>query len=128
MQTGSAAVEFALCFLLIFTVGYSVMEFARAVHAYTVIAGATREAARYAVVHGSRSGSPATQDVIRQRVERWAVGLNASQLTVNATWTPSNAPGSSVRVDASYSVVPFTGLILSQPLTVSSKSELVISQ
>jgi Flp pilus assembly protein TadG len=128
LEKGSAAVEFALCFLLVFLIAYSVMEFARAAYAYTVLAGATREAARYAVVHGSKSGSPATQTTIEERVERWAVGLNSSALTVNTTWTPSNSPGSKVRVDASYSVAPFTRLILSQPLTLSSRSELVISQ
>jgi Flp pilus assembly protein TadG len=127
-QKGSAMIEFALCFLLMFGLLYGVMEFSRIVYSRTVLAGATREASRYAMVHGSRSASPATNEAIRAQVLRWSFGLNPAALVVNTTWDPSNSPGSTVRVEASYTIAPFTRLILDTPLTLASRSEMVISQ
>ena len=78
MQKGSSMIEFGLCFLVVFGFIYAIFEFGRIVYSYNVIAGATREASRYAMVHGSNSGSAATSDVIRARVVRWAIGLTGS--------------------------------------------------
>jgi len=122
-------VEFALSFLLLFVILYSIMEFGRIVHSYNVLAGATREASRYAIVHGSKSGSPATEADIRNQVIRWAIGLDESRITVTTTWDPvSKPPSGKVRIQSTYNVAPMTGLILSAPLTLSSRSEMVISQ
>jgi Flp pilus assembly protein TadG len=121
-------VEFGLCFLLVFGLIYAIFEFGRVVYSYNVLAGATREASRYAMVHGSQSGSAATTDQIRAVVTRWAVGLNPSALNVTPTWTPNNSPGSRVRVVTSYTITPYTTFILGSPLTVGSRSEMVISQ
>jgi Flp pilus assembly protein TadG len=127
-QKGAAMLEFALSFLLFFTVMYAIMEFGRFVYSYTILAGATREAARYAIVHGVSSGSPATQNDVRSALLRHAIGLNASALTVATTWNPGNTPGARVRIDATYVMTPFSGLIFRSPLTIGSRSEMVISQ
>lgn len=121
-------VELSLCFLLVFSLIYALMEFSRVVYCYNILAGATREASRYAIVHGSKSGSVATASDIQAQVARWAIGLDTSALTVNTTWTPGNTPGSSVRVESSYTVTPFTSLIIPASLTIGSRSEMVISQ
>ena len=81
-------VELSLCFLLVFSLIYALMEFSRVVYCYNILAGATREASRYAIVHGSKSGSVATASDIQAQVARWAIGLDTSALTVNTTWTP----------------------------------------
>ena len=127
-ERGSAAIEFALCFVLMFSLFCAVMEFSRIVYARTVLAGATREASRYAMVHGSRSGSPASDATIRAKVVRWASTLNSDALVVNTTWIPSNTPGSRVRVQASYTIAPLARFVISTPLTIGSRSEMVISQ
>ena len=127
-QKGAAMIEFALSFLLVVSMIVALMEFARVVYAYNLLAGATREATRYAAVHGSKSGSPATEEDIRNRVLRWTIGLDSSAVVVNTTWLPSNAPGSSVRIQASYSVNPFSRLVIWNPITVGSRSEMLISQ
>jgi Flp pilus assembly protein TadG len=127
-QKGSAVLESSLCFLLLFSVLYATMEFGRAVYSYNILAGATREASRYAVVHGSRSTSPATEADIRAEVERWAVGLNTTNLSVSATWTPGNTPGSRVRVSTTYTIAPITRLLLQAPIQVSARSQMMISQ
>ena len=121
-------VEFALCFLLVFSVVYSVIEFGRFVFVYNTLAGATREAARYAIVHGSKSGSIATPADIRAQVTRWTIGLDPASLTVNTTWVPANTPGSLVRIQTSYNFSPMAGLVLHNPLTIGSRSEMVMSQ
>ena len=54
---------------------YALMEFSRFVYCYNILAGATREASRYAMVHGSKSGAPATASDIQAQVERWGIGL-----------------------------------------------------
>ena len=46
--------EFGLCFLLVFGLVYAIFEFGRVVYSYNVLAGATREASRYAMVHGAK--------------------------------------------------------------------------
>ena len=128
MQKGSSMIEFGLCFLVVFGFIYAIFEFGRIVYSYNVIAGATREASRYAMVHGSNSGSAATSDVIRARVVRWAIGLDPAALNVNTTWTPGNTPRSRVRVETSYTITPYTTLLVGGPLTLRSRSEMVISQ
>jgi Flp pilus assembly protein TadG len=127
-QRGSTVIEFGLAFLLFFTILYATMEFGRIVASYDILAGATREATRYAIVHGSASGSPASASDIQNIVRRWAIGLDRNSVVVTTTWSPGNGPGSLVRVQSSYTVQPFTGLILHSGLTLKSSSELTISQ
>ena len=113
-EKGSTVIEFGLCFLLVFGFIYAVFEFGRVVYSYNVLAGATREASRYAMVHGSRSGAPATSDDIRARVVRWAIGLDPSALNVNTTWTPGNTPDR-VRIETTYTITPYTTLLVGSP-------------
>lgn len=127
-QRGAATLEFGLAFLLFFTFIMAIMEFGRIVSAYNILAGATREATRYATVHGSASGSPATDTDIQNIVRRWAVGLDANAVQVTTTWSPGNAPGNRVRVQARYTISPITNLVVSNGIPMQSTSELVISQ
>jgi len=127
-QRGAATLEFGLAFLLFFAVVYGIMEFSRVVASYNILSGATREGVRYAMVHGSASGSIATASDIQKVVRRWAVGLDSSSIVVATTWSPGNAPGSKVKVKATYKVIPFTALILKQGITVQSSSQMTISQ
>ena len=127
-QRGAAIVEFALAFMVFFLSMYGVMEFGRIVHSYNILSGAAREGARYAMVHGSVSGSAASASDIQNVVRAWAIGLDTSSITVTTTWTPGNGPGSQVRVRASYAVSPFTRLIVPDGITLQSTSQMVISQ
>jgi Flp pilus assembly protein TadG len=127
-QKGSVLVEYGLVFLLFFTTVYAIIEFGRYVYVFNVIAGATREGARYAIVHGSTSGAVATQADITTRVRSWALGLDSSALNVTVTWTPGNTPGSKVRVQSAYNLLPMSHMIFRTGLSVTSRSEMVISQ
>ena len=127
-QRGAAVLEFALAFLLFFTIVYAIMEFGRVVACYNILAGATREGARYAMVHGSASGAAASASDIQDVVRQWSIGLDRNSVLVTTTWTPGNAPGNRVKVQAQYTVLPFTGMILQSGIAMRSNSELVISQ
>ena len=127
-QRGAAALEFGRAFLVFFFVVYGIMEFGRIVASYNIISGAAREGVRYAMVHGSASGSPASASDVQTVVRNWAIGLDTSSVVVTTTWNPGNAPGSTVKVKASYTVTPFTSLILQNGITVQSSSQRTISQ
>ena len=127
-ERGNAGVEFALSFLVFFSAIYGIMEFGRVVASYNILAGATREGTRYAAVHGSSSGSAASSSDIQTFVRNWAIGLNTSSVAVSTTWSPGNSPGSTVQVQSTYTLTPFTGLILTNNLTIKSTSQMVISQ
>lgn len=128
-ERGSAMVESALCLLLFITLVYAVMEFGRLVYSYNILAGATREAARYAIVHGGNSGSPATQTILSNKVKQWAIGLDRSAINVTATWeSPSKAPNTDVTIVSQYTLGPITRLIARNNLVLSTRSQMVISQ
>jgi Flp pilus assembly protein TadG len=91
-ERGAALLEFGLAFLIFLSVLYGIMEFGRIVASYNIISGAAREGARYAMVHGSASGSVATASDIQDVVRKWAIGLDTSSVVVTTTWTPGNAP------------------------------------
>lgn len=55
---GQAMVEFALVAPLLFLMVFGSFEFARFIFFYELLNNATREGARYAIVHGSRSDCP----------------------------------------------------------------------
>lgn len=128
-ERGSGLVESALCLMLFVTLVYSVMEFGRMIYSYNVLAGATREAARYAIVHGGSSGSVATQEILATKVKNWAIGLDTSAIAVTATWeNVSKSPGTSVLIVSQYTLSPFTRLITAGNVMLTTRSEMVISQ
>jgi Flp pilus assembly protein TadG len=127
-QRGAVALEFGLAFLFFFALLYGVMEFGRIVASYNILSGAAREGARYAIVHGSASGSAASSSDIQTIVRNWSIGLDTSAVTVNTSWNPGNGPGGQVTVTASYTVTPFTGLLIGNGITLQSTSAMVISQ
>ena len=140
-QGGSVTVEYALSFLLFFSLLLAVMDYARFVASYNLLAGATREGARYAIVHGGSSASPASTTDVETQVKRWCIGLNRSNITVDTTWPDgTNARGQRVRVRTRYAMRPFTGILMNPAalsggggiftgtITVASLSEMLISR
>lgn len=124
--SGAAAVDFAIIALPLFTVLLGIMVFGSAIYSYTFVCTAARDAVRYAVVHGSRSSSPATSTDITNVVLNEAEGLNTNNIAVSTTWSPNNNPGSVVSVQVSYTFQPMYPM-LGSSLVVSSSSQMVIS-
>ena len=132
-QRGAYLVEYSLVFLIFVFVLFGIMEFGRAVTAYNILAGATREGTRFAIVNGSRSGTPATTTMIQDKVRSWCIGLDSSAVTVTTTWPdgdgtwPSgNGPGQKVNVTTRYNFVPLVGFLTG--FTIGSSSQMIISQ
>ena len=126
---GATFVEFALlatpCLLLIF----AVINFAVALYTYDFVCYTAQEAARYAIVNGATSPSPATAANIQTYVDGLVVGvLNTHQLTVNTTWNPNNKPGSVVTVQVSYVYQPVASFVSSANITMTRTAAMVISQ
>lgn len=127
---GQALVEFAfvLPVALLFLVG--LFDSARAVWLSNTLAAATREATRYAAVHGSSSADPATASDVEAVLARHAVGIGT--MTVSVTWPDGDARrGSTVTVIATSAFVPaLSQAILGGGLNVTLRgsSTMVIHQ
>jgi Flp pilus assembly protein TadG len=127
-QKGSYMVEYSFVIITFVFVLFGIMEFGRIVSAYNILAGATREGTRYAIVHGSKSSSVATATDIEAEVKRWCLGMDSSSVVVTTTWPNgnSNAPGQPVKVQSSYTIVPFVRFV-GASITLTANSQMVIS-
>ncbi len=116
-------VEFALVVGVIFLpLVFGVIEFGRLSWMKTTVTAAAREGVRYAIVHGSASGSVADSAA----VANYVIGrTQLSPITVNPTWNPGKAPGDTSFVQVNYNYVPIVRIIGSR--TISSKSQQVIA-
>lgn len=132
---GVAVVEFALVAPLFFLVLFSIVEAARFVFYYEVLNNATRDGARYAIVHGENSfdptgpgsSDPSGADVVA-RVKQSALGVLGTGVTVTPTWTPAtNERGTTVNVHASYTYSTVIPIVPLPAMTVEAESTLVIN-
>lgn len=113
-EHGAAAVEFALLAGVFFLLVLAVVELGRFAYANHSLEHAVREGLRFAVVNGGDSESPATEEDIQEFVRQTGAsrGLGGAQPTVVTAFDPDNAPGSRVRIEATYPhrfVIPVLG-------------------
>jgi hypothetical protein len=131
---GATLVEFALVAPMFFLVLFSIVEAARFVFYYEMLNNATRDGARYAIVHGANSfdptgppNDPGGADVIA-RVKQSALGILGSAVSVTPTWTPAkNERGTTVTVHASYSYASVIPIVPLPRITVEAESTLVLN-
>ncbi len=86
-------VEFAIVATVTLTLIFGIIQAALALYAYSFVSYAARAGVRYAMVRGTKSGSPATNSSVQTYVQGLAVALNTSSLTVATTWTPNEIRG-----------------------------------
>ena len=138
---GQALVEFVLV-APIFLI-FAVIEGGRFIMYYETLSNATREGARYAIVHGSNSfcpsgpmppgvNPPACYDPsgasVVQRVEDMAFGLLGTGVAVTPEWGPlGNGREAEVRVAATYTYHTLIPLVPLPAITISAESTLVIN-
>ena len=127
-QRGNAMVESALGMTVFLMLFFGIIDFSRAIWNYNTLSYATRVGVRYAIIHGSASGSAATSDDISSVVQTRGVGLDSRNLTVTTTWTPNNKPGSVVLVQATYQFTPLLPFMPAGPYSLQSAAQMVISQ
>jgi Flp pilus assembly protein TadG len=123
-ERGAALVEFALAMPFLLLMLFGIMEFAVAFWVRHTVTHAAREGARFAIVRGGDSASPADDAAVATYV-RSRVPLETVQVTT--TWPTTKAPGAVVRVRVAYPYQPVTGFGVIGPVTIASTSEMVIS-
>jgi Flp pilus assembly protein TadG len=136
-----ALVEFALIAPIFFLVLFSIVEAGRFIFYYEMLNNATREGARYAIVHGENSfdptgppHQPSGADVIA-KVRQSAVAMAGPALTVTPTWwtdgtqtvAGTNERSMTVNVTASYTYSSLIPLVPLPSVTVEAESTLVIN-
>jgi Flp pilus assembly protein TadG len=145
-EAGSSIVEFAMASIILFTLVFGVMAICLALYSYNVVSEAAREATRYAIVRGSACNSFTDCNIDQTGLLTYVrgigfPGINPASLTVAASATspatgttctgtlkPCNNPGNPVQVTVNYTfplVIPF---VPKRTLTMSSTSQMIISQ
>ena len=140
---GQTLVETAIGLAILFTLVFGIVEMGLAFYTYNFVSESAREGARYAMVRGSSCTSPCTEATnasVQDYVQNLGYpGLNSSDITVTTTWpdtgvtctpsvSPCNNPGNNVIVKVAYAFpwnIPF---VSSSTLTLTSTSEVIISQ
>jgi hypothetical protein len=140
---GQALVEFALVAPIFFLLLFGIIEGGRFIFYYQTLNNATREGARYAIVHGSNSfcpsgpmppgeTAPACYDLpgvnVVQQVKDTAFGALGNGVTVTPVWGPAgNGRDSEVTVSGSFTYGALIPLVPLPPITISAESTLVIN-
>ena len=151
---GQAMVEFALIAPLFFFLLFAIIEGGRFVFYYEMLSSATREGARYAIIHGSNAadGCPSgpmpagagpscdpSGANVKEAVRKAALGLAGSGdfTALDVYWCPAdvakpcpgmeltNERGRPVTVRAEYAYKPVMPLL--PPISIGSESTLVIN-
>ena len=127
-RRGSAMVEFGLTFTLVLTFIVATIEGGLMLWSWVTLAHATREGARYALVHGA--ANPEADSVIQTYVKNRAAGLEKNDINVSMSWSDaSKTPGTQVEVDSTYTfhfaVTPL--LTGGEGVTLRSRSRVTIA-
>lgn len=153
-STGQALAEFALIAPIFFLLLFAIIEGGRFVFYYEMLNSATREGARYAIIHGSNAadGCPSGPvptgttpcdvdgDNVKEAIRKAAIGLAGvgDFDSLDVYWCPTNEPkpcpperrlvntrGNPVTVRAVYTYQPVMPLL--PQITIQSESTLVIN-
>ena len=144
---GQALVEFALIAPILFLMLFGIIEGGRFILYYQTLNNATREGARYAIVHGSNSRcpsgpmppgqnppggcyDPAGNNVVQQ-VKDTAFGVLGGGVAVTPEWPDppglGNGRDADVIVRATYTYNTLVPLVPLPPITITAESRLVIN-
>ncbi len=145
-EHGSAVVETALSFIVLLTMIFGILAISLALYTYNFISDAAREGTRYAIVRGSAcqgfgSACPAASSDVQTYVKGLGFpGIDPSAMTVTPAWsvgpgqtscTPSascNNPGNLVKVTVQYQFPLAVPFLTARTLSLTSSSQMVISQ
>jgi Flp pilus assembly protein TadG len=109
-------VECALVYPILFLLVLGLVVGAAGIFRYSQLAHLTREAARYASVHGGQYAqemnvtAPAPADIYNNVVLANAVGFDTSQLSYSITYSATNWPTHTI-LDANNNVIPIQNTV-----------------
>jgi hypothetical protein len=142
-SAGQATVEFAMVAPIFFLLIFGIIEGGRFMLYYHTLNNATREGARYAIVHGSNSRCPSgpmppgetapacydpTGANVVQQVKDSAFGVLGTGVTVTPVWEDGmNGRDSDVIVTATYTYHTLVPIVPLPPITIEAESKLVIN-
>jgi len=112
-RDGTAAIEFGLLIPAFLMVTLGIIELGRFAMTQQALSDSVYAGGRYAVVHGSKSATPATAASLQSLVQNNSTVLTPAQVSVTVTFSPNNSPGSTVSIVGTYpwaSVVPLLKL------------------
>jgi Flp pilus assembly protein TadG len=144
---GTATVEFAISASVLLMLVFGIIELSYALYAYNYVSDAARVATRYAVVRGSScTGMPdcgITAAELQTYVQGIAYpGIKPGSLSVSTTWLSAsstqpttwtacggqcNEPGNAVEIEVTYSFPLYLAFWKSTSLSLTSTSQMVIS-
>lgn len=153
-ERGSVLVETALTSIILLTVVFGIMRISLGVYSYFFVSNAAREATRYAIVRGATLGSDCTApgyatciaqggsntgDIKTYVTGLGFPGINPANVTVNTTWLTATGgacgtadsckiSGNQVRVTVTYDYPLSIPFVSSRTLSMTSTSQMVISQ
>ena len=97
-ERGATLVEYALVISIFIVFVLGIIEFARVTFAYSTLANAAREGARYGIIHANDTAG------VESTTRALSTGLDGTLLTINTTWSSSD-----VQVRVNYPVHLITG-------------------
>lgn len=151
-ERGDSMVEFSLAAVLLLTVIFGIMDFARAVYADHFVSYAAQEGTRYAIVRGGTFAGTtctttttmdcaATSANVQSYVQSIAPpGISGSSVSASTTWpgttvsgsgtgcTTTNTPGCVVQVTVTYSFSFLLPFMPSAGINFASTSQQVIQE
>ncbi len=111
------------------TIIFGILEFGQAVWKYNTVASLAKEAARYASVHGSKSGTPADSAAVQTYVDSRTPNF---AVIARTTWpdggTTPNAPGNKVQVSVETTFTPMTKIVPQGTHTLRSTAQVIIAR
>jgi Flp pilus assembly protein TadG len=125
-ESGQGIVDFAMLAPVAMILMFCVVQAGQLIYAYSFVSYAARQAARYASVHGTQSGSPFTSSSITTYVQGLSSGLSTSSLSATASSSPNQSPGSTATVTVTYSYQPIRPFSQTT-LTLSSTAQMTIN-
>jgi Flp pilus assembly protein TadG len=129
-RRGHALMESALIFTPFITLAVGTMEFGNLALCQNSITYASTQGARWAMVRGFNSTSPASASAVTDYVRTQALGvMDPNNVTVTTTWPDGdNKPGHRVRVVVQYTYAPIERLAFTINVPIAATSEVLIRQ
>jgi Flp pilus assembly protein TadG len=122
-MSGQGLTEFALLAPVAMIALFCVVQAGMMIYAYSFVSYAARMGARYAGVRGTQSGAPFNSDSVTTYVRGLSSGLNLANLSVTASGSPNQNPGSTATVVVTYNyqpIRPFSQTVI--PLSSTAKT------
>lgn len=118
-------VEFALVGPLFFLLLLGVIEGGRLMFVDHELANGTKEGARYAMVHGSKSGSAASSASVKTAMMAKMTGVNSGAL--NVSLSGGTDPGQTGSITTTYTFTPIVSMVFGTgSITIRHTSQYII--